>query len=326
MRRLTLIETAWPMKGEFRLARGGRTETRVLQGVLDGAGGRGIAEATPYPRYGETVASVRAQIETVRIALETDATRDDLLHLLPAGAARNLCDLLLWDWAAKKTGMPVWRLAGLPEPTAAPTAFTLSLAAPETMAKAAAEAKAYPILKIKMGAEDDAARLRAIRAARPDATLLVDANEGWDRSTLLALARTLAETRVALCEQPLPAGEDAVLSELAISCTLCADESVHTAQDLPALRGRYGAINVKLDKAGGLTAALQLLRTAKTAGFKIFLGCMASSSLALAPATLLMTLADWIDLDGPLLLAKDHEPALHYEGARLSPASPFLWG
>ncbi|MBI1273228.1 MAG: dipeptide epimerase [Alphaproteobacteria bacterium] len=323
---LTITEKAWPTRGTFALSRGTRTEVRTLQLALLRGGVRGVAEAVPYARYGETPANVREQISKVEADIMGGAGREDLPRLLPPGAARNLCDLALWDWEAKSKRAPVWRLAGLPQPQPALTAFTLSLAAPEAMAAAAREAAAYPLLKLKLGTPEDLPRLRAVRQARGDAQIIVDANEGWSADDLRALAPELAARGVVLCEQPLPAANDEALRGLELPFPLCADESVHTAEDLPRMAGLYQAVNVKLDKAGGLTPALHMARAAREQGFRVMLGCMVASSLAVAPAALLAPLADWVDLDGPLLLAADHAPALVYKGAWLQPAPAGLWG
>ena len=323
---LTLNPVIWPIKGEFRLSRGARTEVQTLQLRLSRDGVTGQSEAVPYARYNESLDSVRQQVDFIRPALEQGLTPDALTEHLPPGAARNLCDLALWDWRAKASGRPVWALTGLPEPQPIMTAYTLSLAEPEVMAKAARQAKNYPLLKLKLGTPDDAARLRAIKAARPDADLIVDANEGWSIDQLVALAPIMAACGVVLCEQPLPAGHDAALGQHAFPFLLCADESCHTAEDIPDLAERYQAVNIKLDKTGGLTEAIRAVRAAEAHGLQIMVGCMLASSLALAPAVLLASMAQWVDLDGPLLLADDHRPGLDYRGAQLMPPVPALWG
>ena len=316
----------WPIRGEFRLSRGARTEVETLQMIVSDGLNAGHAEAVPYARYGESLDSVTAQIAAVLTELRGNRDPIDLIKLLPAGAARNLCDLALWDYHAKAVHKPVWTMAGIPEPATVMTAYTLSLDTPDAMAEKAAGAAAYPLLKLKLGTPDDAARLRAIKAARPDARLIVDANEGWTIEQLRALAPLMAECGVVLCEQPLPAAADDALKGTNWPFILCADESIHTATDIPRLAGRYGAVNIKLDKTGGLTAALEAVRAARQYRLKVMVGCMLASSLAMAPAVLLAQLADWVDLDGPLLLAEDYTPRLNYNGALVYPPSQELWG
>jgi L-Ala-D/L-Glu epimerase len=323
---ITITDKTWPIRGSFALSRGAVTEVHTLHAAFARDGHIGYGEARPYGRFDETIASVRAQIEAVTPQTLAGATRQDLLHLLPSGAARNLLDLALWDWEAKKVGAPVWQLAGLPAPQPTMTAFTISLAEPEAMANAAREAAAYPLLKLKFGTPQDLSRLRAIRNARPDAKIIVDANEGWSLQDLQQLAPEMAMLGVVLCEQPLPEGQDNALAGCQFPFVLCADESAHTAADLPRLKQNYGAVNIKLDKAGGLTAAIAMVKAAKEQGFGVMLGCMVASSLAIAPAALLAPWADWVDLDGPLLLAADCQLALMYQGAWMQPAPANLWG
>ena len=316
------VET-WPIAGAFVIARGAKREaTVVVARVSDGAVvGRG--ECVPYARYGETVDGVRDAILAMRDAL---ADRASLLRQMPAGAARNALDCALWDLDAKRSGAPAARLAGLAPLGPATTAYTISLDAAEAMAaKAAAAARTMPLLKLKLGGAGDAARLRQIRAACPGARLIADANEAWTPELLPSLMAVAAETGVELIEQPLPAGADAALAGPR-PVPVCADESLHDRAGLAALAGRYDAVNIKLDKAGGLTEALALAADARARGFKIMVGCMVSTSLAMAPAMLLAQGADWVDLDGPLLLAQDREPALRYEGALVHPPEPALWG
>jgi L-alanine-DL-glutamate epimerase-like enolase superfamily enzyme len=321
-----LTTRIWPIKGEFRLSRGSRTAVEALQLTLTCDGFTGRSEAIPYARYNESVASVVQQLEPIISRLERDLTPETLIHLLPAGAARNLCDLALWDWRAKATGRHVWEMTSLPEPKPVSTAYTLSLDEPNIMAEAAHQAARYPLLKLKLGTPEDELRLRAIHAARPDAHLIVDANEGWTLNQLKTLSHVMAECGVVLCEQPLPVGQDAALHGLTFPFRLCADESIHTAADIPALARHYQAVNIKLDKTGGLTGAIQAIRVARAHKLDIMIGCMLASSLALAPAVLLASGAEWVDLDGPLLLAEDTKPGLDYDGPRLSPPRPELWG
>ena len=326
MLKIKLLPQVWPIRGIFRLSRGARTEVHTLQMQISDGTYTGYSEAVPYSRYHESLESVSEQILAIQSDLESGVTRQALLKLLPAGAARNLCDLCLWDYEAKSSGQPVWRLANLSEPVNVLTAYTLSLADPEIMAEAARKSAEYPILKLKLGTSDDISRLRAIRAARPDAKLIVDANEGWSIKELLELAPIMHECGVVLCEQPLSASEDSKLADYKLPFLVCADESVHTASDIPALANRYQAVNIKLDKTGGLTEALEAIKVARRHNLQVMIGCMLASSLALAPAVLLAGQADWVDLDGPLLLAADHSPRLEYAGAELLPPSRQLWG
>ena len=315
------VET-WPIAGEFVIARGAKREaTVVVARVGDGlATGRG--ECVPYARYGETVAGVRDAILAMRGQVSDRAS----LQQMPAGAARNALDCALWDLEAKRTGRRAAALAGIGPLQPVTTAYTISLADPDTMAaKAAQAARTMPLLKLKLGGDGDDVRLRRIRAACPAARLIADANEAWTPELLPALMTAAAEARVELIEQPLPAGADAALSAPR-PVPVCADEALHDRAGLDALTGRYDAINIKLDKAGGLTEALALASAARARGFRIMVGCMVSTSLAMAPAMLLAQTADWVDLDGPLLLARDRTPALHYDGARVHPPRAELWG
>jgi L-alanine-DL-glutamate epimerase-like enolase superfamily enzyme len=245
---------------------------------------------------------------------------------MPAGAARNAVDCALWDWEAKHSGTGAAALAGLPAPGPVTTAFTLSLGSADAMAARAASVPSMPLLKLKLGGVGDAARLRAVRVARPDARLIADANEAWTPELLPELLAVAAETGIEVVEQPLPAGADAALAEIEREVPVCADEALHTRAELAALAGRYDAVNIKLDKAGGLTEALALAAEARAAGLRIMVGCMVATSLAMAPALLVAQDADWVDLDGPLLLARDRQPGLAYEGALVHPAPPGLWG
>ena len=306
----------------FTIARGSRTEARVLtvEVVRDGVTGRG--ECVPYARYGETVESVAAQIE----GLPADISRATLQSALPSGAARNAVDCALWDLAAKAAGRRVWDLAGLPAPRPLITAFTLSLDTPEKMRAAAARNAHRPLLKIKLGTPDDMPRLEAVREGAPEARIIVDANEGWTAEVYADLAPHLLRLGVAMVEQPLPAGQDDMLAEIVRPLPVCADESCHDRASLPALKGRYDMVNIKLDKTGGLTEALALRDAARAAGFGIMVGCMVGTSLAMAPAVLVAQGATVVDLDGPLLLAEDRDPALTYDAAGVHPPEPELWG
>ncbi|AXC48553.1 dipeptide epimerase [Paracoccus suum] len=314
----------FPFDGVFAISRNARTHVTVVEVTVTAEGVTGHGECVPYGRYGETVGSVLAQIAS----LPEGITRDELQHRLPPGAARNGVDCALWDWEAKRAATPVWRLAGLAKPGPMPTAFTLSLANPEAMGASAAAHAHMPLLKIKLGGEAavDLDRLRAVRAGAPDARLIVDANEGWDAATYAELGPQLAALGVALIEQPLPAGDDEALRHLPRPVPLCADESCHDRPSLPGLVGKYDAVNIKLDKTGGLTEALALRQAARDAGFGIMVGCMAASSLAMAPALLVAQGADFTDLDGPLLLAEDRAHPVRYDAQGAHPADPQLWG
>jgi L-alanine-DL-glutamate epimerase-like enolase superfamily enzyme len=326
VRRLSLSIERFPIAGTFRISRGAKTAAVVVVATLEEEASRGRGECVPYARYGESVESVAHQIESVRHALEQGADRVALQDLLPAGAARNALDCALWDLAAKLEGRPAYELAGVSVPVPVVTAFTISVGTPAEMAAAAAKARGRPLLKVKLAGEGDPERIAAVRAAAPDSTLIVDANEAWSRSDLERNLQACAEAGVCLVEQPLPAGDDSVLAETPRIVPVCADESLHDRHGLADLRARYDAINVKLDKAGGLTEALALLAEAETQGFEIMVGCMVASSLAMAPALLLASRARYVDLDGPLLLAEDRADGLVYEGSLLYPASPRLWG
>lgn len=316
----------FPIIGRFVISRGAKTEAVVIVATVEGDGYRGRGEGVPYARYGESVDSVLAQFNSVRSAIEAGADRAELQTLLPPGAARNALDCALWDFAAKQSGIPVHELALLAPPGPVTTAYTISVGSPAEMAQAAAKASARPLLKIKLAGEGDADRLAAVRSAAPNAALIVDANEAWSTHDLERNLVHCAKARVALVEQPLPAGQDSALATIEHVVPICADESVHDRTGLEALRERYDAINVKLDKTGGLTEALALVKQAETLGFDLMIGCMVASSLAMAPALLLAPHARFVDLDGPLLLARDRPDGLRYEGSIIHPPSRELWG
>ena len=299
----------------------------MVVATIDGTAGlSGRGECVPYGRYGETPESVVAAIGSVRAAVEAGASRDDIQGLLPAGAARNALDCALWDIEAKRLGIRASDLAGLHRVAPVVTAFTISLGPTETMRRAAAEAADRPVLKIKLGGSDDEAALAAVREAAPEATLIVDANEGWTEAVLASRLAACRRADVALVEQPLPAGRDAILARVDRPIPVCADESAHGVTDLAALRDRYDAVNIKLDKAGGLTAALQMVEEAERLGFGLMVGSMLGTSLGVAPALLLTPRARFVDLDGPLLLAHDRDPGLRYDGSVVFPAEPDVWG
>jgi len=322
---LALRVERWPIAGRFAISRGAKTEAHVIVIEIDDGDFRGRGECVPYARYNETIDSVREAIETLAVRIREGLDRDALQSALPAGATRNAVDCALWDLEAKRASRRVWEIAGLPAPAPVITAYTLSLDTPTAMAEAARRAN-FPLLKLKLGAADDPARLRAVRAARPDARLIVDANEGWHSRDLAANFAACAEARVELIEQPLPSGDDGALLKTERLVPVCADESVHDRASLSALRGKYDLVNIKLDKSGGLTEALALVEAAEREGFGIMLGSMVGTSLGVAPALLLAARARVVDLDGPLLLARDRPEGLRYSGAEISPPAPALWG
>lgn len=314
------IET-WPIEGTFTIARGAKTEAVVVVAEVTDGQITGRGECVPYPRYGESPDGVLAQIKAARIV-----SRDELPRALPAGAARNALDCALWDFEAKSSDLSAARLAGREPLRPVLTAYTISLGSPEAMAAKAAAAATCPLLKLKLGAEGDEDRLEAVREARPDARLLVDANEGWRAEALGRMLACCAQMGVEAVEQPLPAEADMALQDFQSPVPVCADESAHVAADIARLAGRYSAVNIKLDKAGGLTEALAMADAARNAGMQIMVGCMVATSLAMAPALILAQDADWVDLDGPLLLARDRSPGLSYAGAFIRPPSAALWG
>jgi L-alanine-DL-glutamate epimerase-like enolase superfamily enzyme len=319
---ISVTEDTFPLAEVFTISRGSRTEQKVLTCTVTRNGLSGRGEAVAYARYRETAQGVMTQIA----ALPADITRDALQTALPPGAARNAVDCALWDLAARQTGARVWQLAGLAPPGPMLTAYTLSLGTPEAMRAAAAKHAHRPILKIKLGTPDDMPRLEAVRAGAPRARIIIDANEGWTADIYADLAPHLVRLGVALVEQPLPAGADDMLSEIARPLPVCADESCHDRASLPGLSGKYDMVNIKLDKTGGLTEALALRDAARTAGFGIMVGCMVGTSLAMAPALLVAQGADYTDLDGPLLLAQDRDHALRYDDAGVHPSDAALWG
>lgn len=307
----------------FTIARGSRTEAKVLSVRITVDGVTGQGECVPYARYGETLESVTAEIEGLKLPI----SRADLQRALPAGAARNAVDCALWDLEAKQAGVPVWQLAGLEAPKPEVTAYTLSLDSPEKMEKHAAENAYRPLLKTKLGGgEEDVARIEAVRRGAPEARIIVDANEGWTPELYRTLAPVLVKLGVEMVEQPLPAGDDAALAEISRVLPVCADESCHDRASLAALKGKYDIVNIKLDKTGGLTEALALRDAALAEGFGVMVGCMVGSSLAMAPAVLVAQGAAYTDLDGPLLLAEDRSPALTFDAAGVHPAKAALWG
>ncbi|MEM0944389.1 MAG: N-acetyl-D-Glu racemase DgcA [Pseudomonadota bacterium] len=320
---LSAHKVIFPIAGTFTISRGSRTETVVVECRISDGTHQGRGECVPYARYGESVESVVAQIES---AASPDLDRTRLAAMLPPGAARNAVDCALWDLEAKRAGRRVWELAGLPAPGPEITAYTLSLDTPEAM-RASAETHAHrPLLKIKLGGSGDIERLRAVRAGAPGARIVIDANEGWDATTYAEIAPVILDLGVEMVEQPLPAGDDAPLAGIARPLPVCADEAAHDRASLPALAGKYDMVNIKLDKTGGLTEALALRDAATAAGLQVMVGCMIGSSLGMAPATLVAQGAAVTDLDGPLLLAADREHGLRYDAEGVHPPSAQLWG
>ena len=306
----------------FTISRGSRTEAKVLTVRVQDGDHHGWGECVPYARYHETLESVTAEID----GLPEEISRAALYDLLPAGAARNAVDCALWDLEAKRAGKRAWDIAGLPAPGPEITAYTLSLDTPEKMQEQAAQNAFRPLLKIKLGTPDDMPRLEAVRAGAPNSTIIVDANEGWSADVYADLAPHLVRLGVALVEQPLPAGQDDALIGMERPVPVCADESCHDRTSLPKLKGKYDVVNIKLDKTGGLTEALELRRAALAEGYKVMVGCMVGSSLAMAPATLVAQGAMVTDLDGPLLLAEDRDEPLIFDEAGVHAPTPKLWG
>ena len=325
-RTLSVENELFPIAGSFTISRGSKTEASVVTCAIGDNGLIGRGECVPYARYGETIESVFATIEAARSRIEAGAGRDEIAALMPAGAARNAVDCALWDLEAKAGGTTV--VEHLCPGGAVPlvTAYTLSMGTPEEMAAQAAANAARPLLKVKVGREGDRDRIAAVASSAPRSRIILDANEGWSEDRLEDMLHFCAGHGVVLVEQPVPAGRDSVLASIKRPVPVCADESLHTSADLEALRARYDAVNIKLDKTGGLTEALAVRDRARALGFQIMVGCMVGTSLAMAPAVLLAQGADFVDLDGPLLLARDRLPGLRYEGSLVSPPSPELWG
>jgi L-alanine-DL-glutamate epimerase-like enolase superfamily enzyme len=318
-------EEIFPLNHPFRISRGSRTEASVIAISVNDGQCTGRGEGVPIARYNQSADSVLAQINS--IATIRDLDRAKLADFLPAGAARNALDCALWDLEAKRAGKRAWELANIPIVDQVETSFTISLDTPANMGDAAAAAFDSPILKLKLGGDaDDLARVKAVRAATSSARLLVDANESWSADHYRNSVSVLKELGVELIEQPFPATRDEVLESLDRPIPVCADESCHTTNDLPRLKDRYDAINIKLDKTGGLTEALALYQRARENNFKILIGCMVCTSLSIAPARLLASNAEWVDLDGPLLVARDRDHGLAYHNGRIGMPAPELWG
>jgi len=324
-RTLTARIETFATRGDFVIARGAKTHVDVVVvEIADGAHtGRGEGTAVYY--RGETAAGVLAAVKAQRDALAAGATRAELLELMPAGAARNAVDAALWDIEAKRSGVRVWQALGLPQPRPLLTAYTLSLGTPGAMEAAARAASGYELLKLKLSGEGDVDRVAAVRRGAPDARLIVDANEAWAGQDIERLAHAMERLRVELIEQPVPAGQDALLEGVRSPVPLCADESVHDRASLDAVIGRYRFINIKLDKAGGLTEAVALAQAAKQRGLGLMTGCMLSTSLGVAPAFYMGMQSQFADLDGPLLIA-DRPHGIRFEGSDMWPPEPELWG
>jgi L-Ala-D/L-Glu epimerase len=323
---ITIASESWPIAGTFTIARGSKTSADVVVVTIKRDGHTGRGECVPYTRYNETVPMVVAALEAAKPAIAKLKSRAEIPVLNLPHAAANALDCALWDLEAKSSGKPAWALAGLSSPKPVITAYTLSLDTAENMAAAARRAKNRPLLKLKLGRDGDEQRLSAIRKAVPDARLIADANEGWSPNVLPAMLRACKTYGVELVEQPLPAANDDFLKGLQRDCLICADESAHGLESLPHLKGKYDAINIKLDKTGGLTPALELANASRAQDMKIMVGCMLATSLAMAPAFLIAQMADYVDLDGPLLLAKDRDPAITYNGSLMQQPPSALWG
>ena len=319
---ITVTADTFRLAQVFTISRGSRTEAKVLTIKVSRDGVTGWGECVPYARYDETLESVTAEIN----GLPADISREALQDILPAGAARNAVDCALWDLEAKSQGKRVWDLLGLPAPKPEITAYTLSLDSPDKMEAQARENAWRPLLKIKLGTPDDMPRLEAVRRGAPNTPIIIDANEGWTAEVYSDLAPHLVRLGVKLVEQPLPAGEDEMLAEIARPLPVCADEACHDRTSLPHLKGKYDVINIKLDKTGGLTEALALKDEGLRQGYGVMVGCMVGSSLAMAPATILAQGVAFTDLDGPLLLAEDRDEPLLFDDAGVHAPSANLWG
>ena len=316
----------WPIAGSFRISRGAKTEAVTVVAEVSHGGQSGRGECVPYPRYGETPEATLAALQAMQGALSGGLDRQALQTAMPPGAARNALDCALLDLEAKIAGQRAWSLLGRPAPRPCTTAFTISLGTPAAMAAATARAARRPLLKIKLGGDGDGERIAAVRKAAPESELIVDANEAWTPDNLEHNLLACAGAGVTLVEQPLPAGQDEALARIKRPMAVCADESVHDRASLAGLRERYDAVNIKLDKTGGLTEALAMADAARALGLEIMIGCMVATSLAMAPAMLLAPQARFVDLDGPLLLAHDRDGGLRYDGSLVFPPEAALWG
>lgn len=330
IREIKISTDKWLIDGTFTISRGAKTHAEVVVVEISEAGAIGIGECVPYARYGETIDSVIEQIKKIEAAIKNGLRRKELLNLMLAGAARNAVDCALWDLEAKQSGKSVFELVNDDgfnfQQTDVVTAFTISLGSPGKMTQDAANNAKRDLLKIKLGGDGDIERMRAVRSGAPNSRLILDANEAWSGKRLLEFLNVAKEINADVVEQPLPADDDQILSQIERAVPVCADESVHTSNGLAALKDRYDCVNIKLDKAGGLTEALLMHKEARRCGFLIMVGCMVGTSLGMAPALVLAQDAEYVDLDGPLLLAKDRKYGLTYNGSKVSPPSPLLWG
>ena len=327
MVRLQARHESWPIAGSFTISRGSKTSAEVVVVELRAGKHAGWGECVPYTRYGETVDTVLETLRGLKDEVADGMTRADLQDRLPPGAARNALDCAFWDLEAKRAGKRAWSLAGLrsaPKPIV--TAYTISLGTAESMAKAAAANAARPLFKLKLTGKGDVDRVAAVRKAAPQSRLIVDANEAWTPDMVAPYLEEMAKLGVAMVEQPLPAGNDAILSEIHRAIPVCADESAHACSEFGDLVGKYDMINIKLDKTGGLTEAMKLKALAEAEGMRVMVGCMLATSLAMAPAVLLAQNVDVVDLDGPLLLTGDRDPGLTFDGSIIRPPKPDLWG
>ncbi|MDX1605142.1 MAG: N-acetyl-D-Glu racemase DgcA [Candidatus Competibacterales bacterium] len=327
MLKLTTKQIIWPFDGTFVIARGAQTELPTVRVHLEDGHYTGRGEGVPVRYLGDSVEAATEQLQSISDSVADGIGRDDLRRLLPPGAARNALDAALWDIEAKRANRRVWEIAGTAVPDGIESCYTVSLRTPEEMAAQAARHPDFRLLKIKLGAgEGDDDRIRAVRAARPDARLIIDANQGWDFARLRRMAPLLEELGVEMIEQPLPASEDAALRAYDGAVPLCADETLQGIESLEGLRDRYAFVNIKLDKCGGLTEGLEIARAARDQGLGVMVGSMVGSSLAMAPHAVLATMAEYADLDGPLLLADDVQPGIFYEGSVVRAWPPEVWG
>jgi len=317
---------SWLLARPFAISRGVKTQADVVVVEIHEGGFTGRGECVPYPRFNETVDGVKIEIEAFFPRLERGLDRAGLACAMPAGAARNALDNALWDLEAKVTGLRVWEIAGIAAPEPSMTAETIGLGSVQEMATAAKRLSKAPLIKVKLDAELITERMQAIHDNAPNARLIIDPNEGWTFDQLKAVAPALVKMGVEMIEQPLPADDDEGLWEYDSPITLCADESCHTKDDLQSLVGKYQMVNIKLDKTGGLTEALELAKSAEILNLGVMIGCMVGTSLAMAPAMLLASVAEFVDLDGPLLLKKDRELGLKFENGLVHPPKAQLWG
>jgi len=319
---LNVEQNSFELKQKFTISRGSRNSAEVLTVSISDSGFIGLGECVPYKRYGENIKSVSDEILSISLPINNQS----LQKILKPGAARNAVDCALWDLKAKKEGKPVWQLLNLKKPKPTITAYTISLSNPTKMMKEAKSKSDYPILKIKLGGKNDEQCIKAVREGSPSSRIIVDANEGWNIDSYNYLVPIFKNIGVEMIEQPFPSNQDYLLKNLDRKIPICADESCHDVKSLKKLIGLYDFINIKLDKTGGLTEAINLLEAAKESGFKIMLGCMVGTSLAMAPAFLLSGACDIVDLDGPLLLKNDRTNPIRYENSLAFPISEGLWG